>query len=1574
MLGDENTEENKSQKSSFWKILLPFLIVAIVLILTLVLTNSTQTTQNGNTKTLASPTNQITEEKIVTPTAKTITYGNLTITILDADSQNPIEGVKVKLNDEEKTTDTQGIVIFTVDNQGKTGTLLFSKEGYEDNSFDAVLNEGSQELKLYKKTDNTTFQSNMDNLNPNSGNLTITVYIDGQPASNGTVELRGEDDSLIDSQTIVDYGSITFQNVPDENVYAVYSNDYFTDQKSDLINAKEGETSIYAYSDQYAQDNGINSTQGIDTLFKLKNNNGNPGELQIFASDNNIVVFKGEITEFKTLKVNLKDGSYTASFLSLGQIIKLDSFQAGDNVTIDVTSDDSTKQKTNSVELLVKTFFNKKPIDDVTIQVMKGEDIIAEETTQNDSLDLNLEKGEYDIKASKDYAKGFTHVSLDSGKVISIELNTGKYLLRTFMQNENNTKVEGFVTLTQDNLTQKCPTVNGVCLIPVQEGEVSITGKAEGYESAQADKTITTDDSVILTLTNNYTELENPIIKYMGIYKNGQIQNHVNYGEEYEIAFNTITKTNSIIYLRVAEDTKDLLGITAQSIANKNVKFKSSTYSNDQDCKESINFNEGKLGFKWIAINLQKGSQNNAFKIKVADNIIGTNTAQIYYKIEASNEFTCHANTQNKGIMIYGLGVQSNGSLADTQKAQLLNILNTPSDPESEALLILSIDKDGVLKANKDSQEFVIDDSFPADSTPFQAPPSVLTSFEGPNQDCFSQVKIGEKTYFLLKTKYVDTKTNCPITQENGKLKVDNTKKTFLKAAYLDAKGSTTILKLPITITVKDTQTIVALPKENNPSSYSRTIFVGSQSIIPTTLNLGVNTESFTSPDLRIKFWNGDGSPLTLANGQEKIQIWTWRQKPADFAVESIAPNSKTTGLNSCTGYFCDTTGLSSATDAFKKQTAEFFSSTYNRRGGGKPYTIIMGNTYTPKYFGGFMTRANAPLSNYNFNVAYTNEPATYKAWGELKTDAKTEIASIDWKAEFYKTDENSYVAGNCDNTSVTLDRFQQTNGCVKVSDTPNLPTTNEIPSEKDNTPTPSTTPSSTPTPSPSSTPPSSCTDPATCKTQAPTTTYKLKTIITDFTPLGGGVSIQTVSAAGKSYALLKGTAAYAYNKASGNTDDLTQEIKQACNEADALTTGLHNGIASIPFIETGFVVNYSDPNFASENVSQNNFVDNLFASSGGSSSIIDYAKDITGFPTLITDIVGKRDTYGTLNGQTSNTPTTWGVGIAQKYVTVPRWTFIRFTPDTTFQKLTGVQLCTAVCREKPGSISLDINTNNDSSGNKIIEYTAVIRKGITSDCRSIMPPDATTILKMSKPQDFESQAGKAVTRKQTLLSTLTGTLCDTGKQIEAGLIGSKYYDEVNVVNSLKALGGMSDTELKCNSKLGIFSGATNILRNTITVDSINALRKEYPNFFQQYYTYLNGAKSIQNLKKTTTKTSTLEKQTTFGCPGSTLDNLDPQNAFKCVWKGLSNTLETYTGITPDCQASIKSNSRLNFIDLTTNTICDSEFLSSTQKCINSVSPDCILNIAPKAFELDQAYDEAFGGITPTPVPTPIPG
>ncbi len=1540
MLGDE-AQEQKKEESSTWKILLPFIIVIIAIVLTIILTSTTQQPQNSNNKQTSSTTVSLGGENITT-TPKPLEYGNLTITVSDVDTGAPLEGVTVKLNDQQKITNSQGKVVFTVNNQDQTGTLYFSKDGYENNSFDVILSQGTQELKLYKQTQSNQDNFNTDNPNPSPTNVTVNVYVDDQLAQNGTVELRAEDDTLIDSKPITD-GIAIFENIPNENVYAVFSDDQFTDQKSDVFSSSDGQTNIYAYSDSYANQNGMNSTQGIQTQFILINNEGRPGELQIF-SGNSTVVFKGEISELKPLHVGLKEGEYTASFLTLGQVIKIDSFQAGDNVTIDFNSSQTDSQKQNSVALVVKTFLNQKPIDGVTIDVMQGDNIITEETTQNASVELSLEKGDYEIKASKDYAKGFANITLNSGQVISIELNTGKYLLKTTMLDENNSKVNGFVIVTQDNLTQKCPTVNGICLTPVQEGEVSITGKAEGYEDTQAERTITSDDTIELNLTRNIGKLEESTINFQGFYKDGQKNSALTYAQEYNAVFSVMAKTDSILYFRVS-DEKDLLGITGQSLNSKNVKFKSSTYSDQTNCGESINFNEGKLGYKWTAVRITKGVQNIAFKVLVADNIIGSVSTQVYYKIGLESDFSCHDDTQNAGIIINGIGADNK---TGGNQAQYLNALNTPSDPESESMLIFTVDKDGVLKANRDSQEFIIDNIFPGDSTPFKVPDGVILTFEGPNQNCFSQVTVGNNKYFLLKTSFVDPKSTCPIKEDKGKLIVDQTTKTILKAAYLDAKGSATIIRLPLTITVRNVDSTVALPKADSPASYSRTIFIGTQSIIPTQEILGSLTQDFNGPDLQLKLWDGQNTPLTLTVNNLVVKTWNWRQKPEAIApTESLAPNTQTSGADACTGFFCKPNELQQAATDFKKNAVQLFASTYNRRGEGRPYTLIYGTNYNPKYFGGFMASANNPLSTQGFDVKYTAQPATYKAWGQAST-ATNGIVNVDWKANVYEIQGKDYVSGNCINNA-SLEGFQQSNGCVITSDTPNLPTTNQI-----NNPSPTPSPSPSPNPSPSPSPSPSGSPPP---LPTPKVEYKLQTAIIEFTPLSSPISIQTISTAGKSYALLKGSAS-ALLKGTKVSD----EIKTACTEADYFVTGANNGVVSVPFIETGFIVNFSDPKFSAANVSKPTFLDDLFASEGGTQGLGDYLKDVTVFPSLISEISGNRDVYGNLNGQQGSTQ--WNAGLAEKYFTVPRWTFMRFTPET---KITSGYFCNAVCREKPASISIDIRNKTENNGDTTIMYTAVIRKGVTKECRSVMPEDAQAILKMSKPEDIQNIQIQNILKKQTVLTYLGGTMCDLGKQIQSGLLGIVYKSDFNIGNAIKQLGGINDKELQCNSQLGILEGPKSILKNAITINSLNVLRKDFPTFFQQYQSITGGAK----FSKLTGSDKKLE---ILGCKTSLSQAADPKTVFNCVWNGVSNLFNAVAGENTDCEEIAKENAGYNFMEQSISTVCDSEFLTTLENCGKDKTA-CGVSVFGTALDLYGAYDDAFKfkPFDPTKIVIPLP-
>ncbi|VVB70942.1 Uncharacterised protein [uncultured archaeon] len=1555
MLGDDIQQEQKKE-SSIWKIILPFIVAIIAIVLTIILTTPSQQPQNPTVQQVASTIPTVQASTSATP--KPIEYGNLTITVTDADTGQPLEGVTVKLNSLQETTDNNGIAIFTVDNQGETGTLYFSKDGYENNSFDVVLSQGSQELKLYAQTQTSQDNLNTDNPNPSSGNTTVYVYVDDQPAVDGTVELRGQDDTLIDS-AVVQNGTATFQNIPDQQGYAVYSNDQFTDQQSDVFSLMNGEISIYAYSDSYSQENGFQSTQGLQTKFLLINNNGKPGELQVFT-DNNTVAFKGELDEITPLSLGLKDGQqYTASFVSLGRVTKIDSFQAGDNVTIDANNNTDQPNQTSS-NLVIKTFFTQQPVDDVTVDVMQGDNIIAEEISQNGTVELTLDQGDYEIKAVKDYAMGFATVSLTSSKIISMNLNTGSYLLKTSLQDENNTSLQGFVTVAQDNVTQKCPTIKGICIIPVQQGDVIITGSADGYQDAQATRTITSDDFVNLTLIKNLETVQDSTIDFLGFYKNGEKKNYLTYGQEYDLAFNVIAKTDSILYLRVSDDQTDLLGIDGQSLNSKNVKFKSSTYSDTTDCAESINFNEGTLGYKWTAIRVNKGVQNIPFTIKVSDKVIGSVSTQIYYKLGLESEFTCHDNTQNTGVVIYGLGAD-NSTFTSTQ-ADVINTLNTPSDPESASLLVLSVGKDGVLTANKDAQEFIIDNVFPADSTPFKVPDGVTLTFQGPYQDCFSQVTSGSNKYLLLKTSYVDSKSTCPIKEANGKITIDDTKKTILKAAYFDPKGSATILQLPLTITVRNINSIIALPTADQPASYSRTIFVGSQSAIPTQLTLGTIVQDFNGPDLQLKIWDGQNSPLTLTADGTNVKTWNWRQQPNNpIGLESLAPTTTTQGSDACTGYFCNSDQLQASVQEFKKSAAEFFSSTYNRRGEGHPYTLIYGTNYNPKYYGGFMANANNPLNAQGFDVAYTNKPATYKAWGEINTGSNG-IVNVNWKATFYEVQAQDYVSGNCDNSTTDLNGYQSSNGCIHVSDSPNVATVDQtsVTNNYNNGGTSNGGGGGSSNNNNNNAPPTPIEE-----------TVMDAPVIMEFTPLMGPVSIQAISGVAKLANTVAGVTGGI--QAILNNQDLLKSyntaVDSSCKTLDDIFTGggvtKVGGVATgVPFIETAFVVNYSNPNFTSNNITDTSISD------VGS----DFAQslDITGISSLVSSL----NSGGSNLPEATNLSSAWGSSYSPSltfhYLGIPRWTYMRFTT----KPILGLNTCVAVCRYKAPTNYLDVTTTNETKMIKgqmtnvsTTHIRLIIRRGVSTDCRSQILPGTDQLLKLSKPQDLQNNKIQQLASMGLLEVKLSNGLCEVGSQIVTNLAGIQKGTTPDA-NMFSGLVGMPDNEVAVLSKYSVFSGAVNTVRNSVFRTLIQTFEKNVPEVFDTWTQYVNPLVTLGGLGAGAAKINKQIPQ----CAQLTAADLGSADkvltgALDCVIQQVGSLVP---GVGEEQQYTYK-NVQSELLARTANMACDIQWLTATRICIGeSDKASCVTSSTTAIGNVLSAT--LFADNSPTPSPSPKTG
>ncbi len=1039
-----------------YKLILIVLVVVLAAALTFFFTRTIETANVTSNNNLGQNLSKnITEEA---PPVHVSRLMPLIITVKDDDSLKPISKATVKIDSktsiQKLSTNSKGKVSLNIlDDNEQDHIITIEKQGYVSYSFHSILKPGEQEVTLLRNYSDSVYS---DSNNVFSGSTTVTAFINDQPASldpSAKIILRGADDSKIAEAVPNENGVSVFSNVPDQLGYAeLFGNGVHS--VSTVFSLADQSVEINAYTNDYAESKGLNYEISNETTFILNTSENVSAEIQVYSE--NKLVYEATLNPLIPSKAFLSSSASASATVLINGIVFTQEVKVGQNNYFNYNSAETYAGK---YHLVIKPVFSDGKRTDASISIISGDTKLFEMPTVDQGLDLVLDEFNYTVKASIGNARGEQQVTLDSDKLIDVTLFTGSFLVTINTFDEQGTGLSSQVFFKQKE-SQSCFAFNGVCQFPAVSGKAVITASKDGF--LDSTQTESVDKSLVLniTLVRSLESYSLPKVFYKGFYTAGTQVNSLSYGGEYDLSFTVVSQKSGLFYLRTASTDEDLI-ILRKSFTSDNVYFVSSDFQNNPSCIESSSFSEVDSGFKWVVIKFDSGITNEHFKVKVSDKLIGKKSLLVSFKAVPSQNFTCHDNTESRGIIAYGKGTSSSEASAD-----VLNLLNTPSHPEEEDALYFGIDKNGNPTVNKPYTNFYVDNIYPADSIKVFTPSEMTLRLEGPSKDCFSFANYKGNYYLTLKGDFLNA--GCSIKNIEGLL---TQPASGDKLIALITAAPSKLITVSLNIHVDNYKFHVS--NDYSSSQYfSKMIVLGSDSLIPLKLSLNLNNQvglsaiqetktdagvdySFDEPNVKLLMWNGKNSKLSLNIGSTSLASWTFDalSTPNKFPAESLASQSpeQCVGESCCTSFFCSSSQTRSTVNEFEKNSAELFRKTYFRRSArsGMPFNLIEGNGKTPQRSNIISTTQNNNIQELGFPKG-SYAPATQKI--TLKPVAK-DIVDFDYDSEIITLSPTDYLNGQCQQTSVLQGFQHSTSGCVYSTKNPTLATMAQTPAPEDNTP-----------------------------------------------------------------------------------------------------------------------------------------------------------------------------------------------------------------------------------------------------------------------------------------------------------------------------------------------------------------------------------------------------------------------------------------------------------------------------------------------------------------------------------------
>ncbi len=333
--------------------------------------------------------------------------GTLEVTVTDSE-EDPLEDATVEVDDQEKETDDDGEVSFSLE-EGDYDVDV-SKDDYQDNSRETEVTSGEtteEEIELVEEGEEEQAE------------LTVEVVdSDNDPLEN--IDVEAENGETTDGETDED-GEYVFQLKPGE--YEITASDPDYETASETVNLDEGDTEPITLT-LSELDDGTNDDEDIQAEFDWSPNEPEAGEeVEFDASDstggdsfrwdfneNGIPDKYGEEVDYTFDE----EGDYDVEIEVVGSE---GSDTTTETVEVQEADDEDDDSDQDEVDLTVSVEDeDNDPIEDAEVEVENGDDE-TEDTDDEGEAYFSLEPDDYEITVSKDgYETETRDIELEEGE------------------------------------------------------------------------------------------------------------------------------------------------------------------------------------------------------------------------------------------------------------------------------------------------------------------------------------------------------------------------------------------------------------------------------------------------------------------------------------------------------------------------------------------------------------------------------------------------------------------------------------------------------------------------------------------------------------------------------------------------------------------------------------------------------------------------------------------------------------------------------------------------------------------------------------------------------------------------------------------------------------------------------------------------------------------------------------------------------------------------------------------------------------------------------------------------------